>query len=419
MSEAGETTMVPAIRFEGFDDSWDNKALGEVIDLENGFAFKSQNFESFATNVVVLTPGSVFVGGGFQSGKEQYYKTSLEVSSRFKFKHGDMFITMTDLTPTAQALGFPAIVPEDNNTYLHNQRLGKIVGFRGNNDFLFQLLRTEDVHTKTVQTASGTTVKHTSPEKFLSVKCHFPDVDEQTKIGEYFQQLDALIAGHRGKREKLIRLKKSLLEKVFPKQGQEKPEIRFAEFAEDWRETNLGLQADIVRGASPRPIENPKWFDGKSNVGWLRIKDVSNQNGKIFHLEQRLSKEGEEKTRVITEPHLLLSIAASVGKPVINYVSTGVHDGFLIFRKPSFDLEFMFQWLKSFESNWQQYGQPGSQINLNSEIVRKQILFIPKTKEQTKIGQLFKHTDTLIDLHQTQINKLLNIKQACLAKMFV
>ena len=146
------------------------------------------------------------------------------------------------------------------------------------------------------------------------------------------------------------------------------PAIRFAGFGGEWEEKKFDDLSDIVRGASPRPIENPKWFDKNSDIGWLRIKDVSEQDGRINHLIQRISKEGEKKTRVLITQHLLLSIAASVGKPVINYVSTGVHDGFLIFLNPKFVQEFMFQWLKGFEKQWYKYGQPGSQVNLNSDI---------------------------------------------------
>lgn len=86
--------------------------------------------------------------------------------------------------------------------------------------------------------------------------------------------------------------------------------------------------SEIIRGASPRPIQDPKWFDDNSDVGWLRISDVTNQNGRVKFLEQKISKLAQKKTRVLETPHLLLSIAASVGKPVINYTKTGVHDGF-------------------------------------------------------------------------------------------
>lgn len=196
------------------------------------------------------------------------------------------------------------------------------------------------------------------------------------------------------------------------------PEIRFKGFEGEWKETQLGKLAEIVRGASPRPINDPKWFDDKSNVGWLRISDVTEQDGRIHYIQQRISKAGEEKTRVLTEQHLLLSIAASVGKPVVNYVSTGVHDGFLIFKNPNFNQEFMFQWMKMFEEQWQKYGQPGSQVNLNSEIVKNQDISVPLLPEQTQIGTYFQNLDSLISLHQRKYDKLLTVKKAMLEKMF-
>ncbi|MCL2643780.1 MAG: restriction endonuclease subunit S, partial [Candidatus Bathyarchaeota archaeon] len=168
-----------------------------------------------------------------------------------------------------------------------------------------------------------------------------------------------------------------------------------------WEQRKLGEVADIVRGASPRPIEDPKWFDENSDVGWLRISDVTSQNGRIYHLEQKISKAGQEKTRVLVKPHLLLSIAATVGKPVINFVNTGVHDGFLIFLNPNFEQEFMFQWFEMFRLQWQKYGQPGSQVNLNSDLVKAQKVLLPTMKEQTTIGNFFHILDNTILLHKT------------------
>lgn len=186
-----------------------------------------------------------------------------------------------------------------------------------------------------------------------------------------------------------------------------------------WELCKLGTLAEIVRGASPRPIQDSKWFDNTSDVGWLRISDVTEQNGRIYKLEQKLSKAGQEKTRVLRKPHLLLSIAATVGKPVVNYVNTGVHDGFLIFLNPLFDREFMFQWLEMFTPKWQKYGQPGSQLNLNSELVRNQELRMPSTNEQEKIGMLFKYLDDTITLHQNKLEQLNELKKSYLQNMFI
>ncbi|WP_270343439.1 restriction endonuclease subunit S [Lactococcus petauri] len=196
------------------------------------------------------------------------------------------------------------------------------------------------------------------------------------------------------------------------------PQLRFEGFTDDWEQRKLGSLTTVVRGASPRPIQDPKWFDKESDIGWLRIADVTEQNGRIYHLEQHISKLGQEKTRVLTEPHLLLSIAATVGKPVVNYVKTGVHDGFLIFLNPTFEREFMFQWLEMFRPKWQKYGQPGSQVNLNSELVRNQEIVLPNYKEQQKIGSFFKQLDETIALHQRKLDLLKEQKKGYLQKMF-
>jgi len=202
-----------------------------------------------------------------------------------------------------------------------------------------------------------------------------------------------------GKLERLKQLKKAYLQQMFPQEGESLPHVRFAGFKEPWIQRKLGEIADIVRGASPRPIQDPIWFDNQSDVGWLRISDVTEQEGRIYHLEQKISRAGQAKTRVLTEPHLLLSIAATVGKPVINYIKTGVHDGFLIFMNPQFEQEFMFQWLEMFRLQWQQYGQPGSQVNLNSDLVKSQDVFLPSNAEQSLIGNFLRGLDELVKLH--------------------
>ena len=197
-----------------------------------------------------------------------------------------------------------------------------------------------------------------------------------------------------------------------------KPSYRFTDYDEPWSEKKLGELADIVRGASPRPIQDSKWFDKESDVGWLRISDVTEQDGRIYKLEQRISKLGQEKTRVLFEPHLLLSIAATVGKPVVNYVKTGVHDGFLIFLAPRFDQEFLFQWLDMFRPQWQKYGQPGSQVNLNSDIVKNQAISLPSLPEQTAIGSFFQDIDQLISLQQRKLEVLKEQKKTYFKLLF-
>ncbi|WKN28457.1 restriction endonuclease subunit S [Apilactobacillus kunkeei] len=196
------------------------------------------------------------------------------------------------------------------------------------------------------------------------------------------------------------------------------PRLRFRKFDDEWNSEKLGELSDIVRGASPRPIKDKRWFSDTSEIGWIRISDVTSQNGKIRELAQHLSEEGQKKTRVLKSPHLLLSIAASVGKPVINYVPTGVHDGFLIFKNPKFNINYMYSYLDYFQNQWNKFGQPGSQVNLNSDLVKSLILYLPNKDEQDKISVFVSKMDKLIELQTQKLEQLKKLKQGYLQKMF-
>ena len=267
--------------------------------------------------------------------------------------------------------------------------------------------------------AQGKSVVHVNNDDLKQVNVLFPSISEQIQIGKFFKTIDALISNHQHKLDKLKNLKKAYLTEMFPAEGERVPKRRFPGFEGEWEWKKLGELATIVRGASPRPIQDPKWFDSESEVGWLRISDVTEQNGRIYKLSQRLSSLGQEKTRVVSEPHLILSIAATVGKPVINYVRTGIHDGFLIFQEPKFEIEYMYYLLGMFRKNWAAYGQPGSQLNLNSDIVKEQRVAIPSQSEQVEISKFFKKLDQSITLQQQKLDKLNDLKKAYLNELFV
>ena len=212
-SQNGEK--VPEIRFNGFTEDWEQRKLGEVLKLENGYAFKSQFFSDNETNIIVATPGNVSVDGGFIEEGGKYYKIDGEIPDAYIFHPGDLFVTMTDLTPTANTLGKPATVPDNGVMYLHNQRLGKLIGFEGDKAFLYSLLCTSEYHNYMVVTASGSTVRHSSPGRILEYEIAIPGLDEQIKIGKYFSNLDHLITLHQRKCNELKEIKKYMLQNMF------------------------------------------------------------------------------------------------------------------------------------------------------------------------------------------------------------
>ncbi|UVI91792.1 restriction endonuclease subunit S [Staphylococcus aureus] len=284
------------------------------------------------------------------------------------------------------------------------------------NLFLYYFIQTKrysDVASK----SAGSKMPRADWGLIENIRVYFPELCEQQKIGKFFSKLDRQIELEEQKLELLQQQKKCYMQKIFSQ------ELRFKDDNgndyPEWEEKKLGELSQIVRGASPRPIKDPKWFNKESDIGWLRISDVTDQNGKIYHLEQKLSIEGQEKTRVLLTTHLLLSIAASIGKPVMNFVKTGVHDGFLIFLNPKFNIFFMYYWLDYFKEKWSKYGQPGSQVNLNSEIVKSQTLNMPSNHEQEKVGLFFSRNEKLIELQQEKIMYLKRRKQALILKMFI
>ena len=395
----------PRLRFKGFTGEWKNKTLGDLGRVEMcRRIFKEQTQPS----------GEIpfFKIGTFGQEPDAFISSELFEEYRQKYpypKQGDILISAAGtIGRTVEFTGENAYFQDSNIVWLRFDESQITSTFL---NITYQNIKWG---------LEGSTIKRLYNSDLLSAEITLPSFPEQTHLGLFFRRLDSQIAASRAVLEKSRQLKKAMLAKMFPANGEKIPKIRFKGFEGEWERKTLGEVADIVRGASPRPIQDPKWFDEKSDIGWLRIADVTAQNGRIHYLEQKISKAGQENTRVLEEPHLLLSIAASVGKPVINYVKTGVHDGFLIFRNPDFELEFMYQYLDSFVESWQRYGQPGTQVNLNSDIVKNAEFFIPPTKsEQTQIGNFFRQLDETIALQSAEVEKLNQLKKGLLAVMLV
>ena len=394
------------IRFKGYDISLERKTIGDITTSFSGGTPKSSNKSYYEGNIPFIRSGEV------KSKQTELFISdeALKNSSAKLVEKGDILYALYGATSGEVAIS------QINGAI--NQAILAIKPKPGySSEFIMNYLKKEkdNILEKYLQGGQG----NLSAAIVKSIELSLPNLAEQSVIGSLFRTLDDLLASYKENLANYQSLKVTMLSKMFPKAGQTVPEIRLDGFEGEWEEKYIGELADIVRGASPRPIQDPKWFDPNSEIGWLRISDVTSQNGRIHSLEQKISKLGQEKTRVLTEPHLLLSIAATVGKPVVNYVKTGVHDGFLIFMNPKFDREFMFQWLEMFKEKWNRYGQPGSQVNLNSDIVKNQKILVPCMEEQQAIGAYFSNLDNLISAHQEKFSQLETLKKKLLQDMFI
>ncbi|WP_053792555.1 restriction endonuclease subunit S [Apilactobacillus kunkeei] len=404
--------IVPKMRFRCFRDEWKECRFSDIYTKNYGGGTPSTKNKDYWYNGTLPWYQSSDLIEGKLVNKKINKKITIEAineTSAKKVPGGSIAIV------TRVGVGKLSFIDFDYST---SQDFMSISGLKVNDMYAVYLIYRLMYHLK--NRLQGTSIKGITKSELDNQKLLITRNDlEQKKIGSFFTKTDKLIGLQIQKLEQLKKLKKGYLQKIFPQEEESLPRLRFSGFSGEWEEEKMGSIAKIYRGASPRPIKDKKWFDDNSKVGWIRISDVTCQHGRITKLSQHLSKEGQKKTRVLKESHLLLSIAASVGKPVINYVETGVHDGFLIFDDPQFNIDYMYYFLEYYQNRWDKFGQPGSQVNLNSEIVKSLSLFLPDLDEQKKIALFIKSIDQMVENQTNKIDVLKQQKKAYLQKMFI
>ncbi|GAA4356562.1 restriction endonuclease subunit S [Kangiella marina] len=255
--------------------------------------------------------------------------------------------------------------------------------------------------------------------------------DEQAAIANALSDVDALISVL----EKLISKKQAIktatmqqlltgrtrlpqfsLREDGSKKGYEPSEL--GEIPEDWDAVKMEELAKIQRGASPRPIDNPIWFERNSTVGWLRISDVSKTNKYLTETTQSLSELGIANSRFVAKNNLVMSICATVGKPIITKKDLCIHDGFVVLNGLSVDQDYMYYILKELEDEWGKQGQTGSQMNLNTELINGTHVAIPQNAaEQTAIANILSDMDKEIQALKQRLNKTKSIKQGMMQEL--
>ena len=266
-------------------------------------------------------------------------------------------------------------------------------------------------HIKSLSAGSTQAVINTSEIEKLGVVIP-ANIDEQNRIARYFSTLDNLITLHQRKCEQTKKLKKYMLQKMFPRNGAKVPEIRFDGFTYDWEQRKFSELVTIERGGSPRPID--KFITNDENgLNWVKIGDAPEQGNYITQTAEKIRPEGLSKTREVHPGDLILSNSMSFGRPYIMAIDGCIHDGWLAIRdtKKNFDLKFLCTLLGT-DGMLNQYKAmaAGSTVNnLNKELVGGTTVAFPMVEEQIKIGDYFTTLDHLITLHQRQHKLHLNM----------
>jgi len=196
---------------------WKSRSRASLIEVKHGHAFSGEHIREKPRGDILLTPGNFAIGGGFRGDKFKYFDG--EVPEEFVLNDGDLLVTMTDLSKQADTLGYPAFVPRRFDArFLHNQRLGKVIirpdaGL--DQRFLFYLLRTAEYRHEVLASATGTTVKHTSPGRILAYKADIPPLPEQKAIAHILGTLDDKIELNRRTSETLEAMARAVFKSWF------------------------------------------------------------------------------------------------------------------------------------------------------------------------------------------------------------
>ena len=252
---------------------WTEITLGELIDIRHGFAFKGQFIHDEPNGHVLLTPGNFAIGGGFKGDKLKYYNGV--VPEEFILHKGDVIVTMTDLSKQSDTLGYPAFVPACNEgrRYLHNQRIGKItLKDIASTDarYIYYVMCSTECRNEVLASATGTTVKHTSPDRIKRFRFSLPPLQEQRTIAHILGTLDDKIGLNRRMNETLEASARALFKSWF---------VDFDPVRAKMEGRDTGLPQDIAELFPDRLVDSEM---GEIPEGWTvaRLAELVDINPK-------------------------------------------------------------------------------------------------------------------------------------------
>jgi type I restriction enzyme S subunit len=296
--------------------NWDIVSLGQLIDIKHGFAFKGEHF-SDTGNLILLTPGNCYESGGLKlkGDREKYYAG--DFPPEYLLNQGDLLIVMTDLINRAPILGGAFTIPEDNK-FLHNQRLGLV---RINDDrrinkmFLYYLLNTYDYRAQVRGSASGATVRHTSPDRIRNCTVRIPrDPAYQERIADILSAYDDLIENNRRRMALLEDAARQLYREWFVRlrfPGHEHTRITDG-IPAGWERTIAYAAMEVLSGGTPKTT-NPDFWDG--DIPFFTPKDATDTLY-VLETERSITDLGLKKcnSRLYERDTVFISARGTVGK---------------------------------------------------------------------------------------------------------
>ena len=403
-------------------DDWEVKSLGEVATIVGGGTPSTLNSAYWNGDIQWFTPAELSDSKKYVSKSERTItERGLKESSAKLLPKGTVLLT------TRASIGITAILENPAST---NQGFQSLIA-KNNccSEFLYYVIPL--IKDEMLSRASGSTFAEISAKKLSTITFQLPPLPEQQRIAKALSDVEALISTT----EKLIQKKKNIKQGAMQNlltgkkrlQGfgpqNKSPAYKQTELGlipEDWEVKEFGDYASIVRGGSPRPIQN-FLTTNSDGINWIKIGDVKPEDKYIVSTEEKIIREGKTRSREVHKGDFILSNSMSFGRPYILQIDGCIHDGWLAIQnyQDIFDTDFLYYLLGSDEI-FKQYIEmaAGSSVqNLNKEKVAKLLVPIFDKKEQTAIASVLSSMDKEIENLNTKLEKYRNLKTAMMQQL--
>ena len=409
----------PNIRFKGFTDDWEQRKLGEMGITFTGLSGKTADDFGHG-EASFITYMNVFSNP--VANPKMVEKVEIDAKQK-EVQVGDVFFTTSSETP--EEVGMSCVLKEKQGvTYLNSFCFGYRPTEKFDLDYLAYMLRSDNVRKDITFLAQGISRYNISKNKVMDIAVPVPKFDEQQQIGSYFSNLDHLITLHQRKCDETKELKKFMLQKMFPKKGEKKPEIRFAGFTDDWEQRKL---EDIAERVTRK---------NQDYVSELPLT-ISAQYGLIDQNEffdKRVASKDVSGYYLIYNGEFAYNKSTSNDAPwgaikrLDRYENGVLSTLYIVFKIKDEDVtssDFIATYYDT--SNWhkdiQAIAAEGARnhglLNIAPTDFFKTELMLPQDiKEQQKIGDYFRSLDNLITLHQRKYYELKILKKYMIKNMF-
>jgi len=412
-------TKVPQIRFSGFTDDWEQRKLGDHAEVLTGGTPKTSILEYWNPKEIPWMSSGEINKRRLDETDNMISKEGLNNSSARWVKEYSVLIALAGQGKTR---GTVAI---NNIPLTTNQSIAAIVPDETlHYEFIFQNLIKRYDELRMISSGDGTR-GGLNKQIVSDVVIPYTSFEEQEKIGTFFVNLDDLITLQQRQLDLLKEMKKSLLQKMFPKDGANIPDIRFAGFTDDWEQRKLKNVANYIRGSFPQPYTNSNFYDEENGNPFVQVADIGFDLKLNPNTKAHISKIAEPKSRFVEAGKVVValqgSIEKSIGRTAITQYDAYFDRTILIFEdyKVPMNKLYFAQVIKKLFEREKERAWGATISTITKKHLNDFVIGVPKIEEQKQIGSFFAHLDHLITLHQRQLDLLKEMKKSLLHHMFI